>query len=403
MASSVLWRLLIVGAVALTESASDIYAPAQSILQKYFCCSCSMVSLTMSANLSGMAIASLLFGALCDYIGRKHSLLGALSIFALASWGAMFSGSIEELIFWRFLQGLGGGGAPVCAYTLISDAFEGRERARELSLLSMFTAVVPAIAPIFGSLLLMHFSWRAIFLMLAILSLIWLAMVYFLFEETFSRARCSPLVFLKSVWRVYRELALVKGFRRLLFVLSIVMGLLWVEIAHFPFVLIDSLGIHPSLFSIMLSVTVCTYILVCRINQHLVMHRPLTQLVCLGMLCFLISWILLAATLFLVETAPLSPQQVAWIIICVKLPGVAGFSFLLSNLNALLLAFRPGDFGVLSSVITFSHMIFGSFLIYFMGSVYNQTFYPLLFLQGGALALILLLTKKEIRENFSVI
>lgn len=395
----VLWRLLIVGAVALTESASDIYAPAQSSLQRYFCCSCSMVSLTMSANLVGMAIASLLFGAMCDYTGRKRSLIAALSLFGFASWAAMFASSIEELIVWRFLQGMGGGGAPVCAYSLISDAFKGKERARELSLLSMFTAVVPAIAPIFGSLLLLYFSWRAIFLMLAVISVIWVGMLHFFFEEKYQAAGSSPVVFLRSIGRVYRELISVTTFRKQLLVLSIVMGLLWVEIAHFPFVLMDSLEINPALFSVMLSVSVCTYILFCRVNQHLVMRYRLSLLITLGVVCFFLSWVLLALSLQVTHYHPLPSYLMAWLIIVVKLPAVAGFSFLLSNLSALLLSYRPGDFGVLSSMITFSHMILGSILIYLMGLVYNHTFYPLFVLQGSSLVLILLLLFNEIKQS----
>lgn len=383
MHKSVAWRGLVIGAVAVTESAADIYAPAQSALQKFFCCSCTLIALTMSINLLGMAIASLIFGGLSDYIGRKKALLGALVLFAVASLGAVFATSIGSLIFWRFLQGVGGGGAPVCAYSVISDLYKGKERAKELSLMGMFTALVPAIAPIFGSVLLYVLSWRAIFMMLFVFALICAVGVYLYLEESHVVQEKVPVKeMIVRLLKVYRETFASGIFCKLLLAIGIVMGMLWVEIAHLPFALMDSLGVSPALFSVMLSINVGTYILFARVNQKLVMRTPLWELVLLGFGCSLVSWLLIGGVFVCVAIWPQDSQIFAWALQMAKLPGSAGFAFLLPNLSALLFATRPKDFGAVSALMSFAHMILGSVLVYVMGYFYNQTFYPMFILQA---------------------
>jgi DHA1 family bicyclomycin/chloramphenicol resistance-like MFS transporter len=84
-------------------------------------------ALTLSLFLAGFAVAPVAGGPLSDRFGRRPVLLGGCLIFAIAAIGSTFASTIELLLFFRLLQGIGAGGAAVLSMALIRDLFEGNE------------------------------------------------------------------------------------------------------------------------------------------------------------------------------------------------------------------------------------------------------------------------------------
>ncbi|MDB5368543.1 MAG: major facilitator superfamily 1 [Roseomonas sp.] len=75
----------------------------------------------LSAALFGLAAGALLSGPLADRLGRKTVLVAAVLVFGLASLTSAFSGSLDQLVVWRFVTGLGLGAAMPNAVTLTSE------------------------------------------------------------------------------------------------------------------------------------------------------------------------------------------------------------------------------------------------------------------------------------------
>ncbi len=73
------------------------------------------------AGLFGLMAGALIFGPLSDKLGRKPILIGSVVMFGCASLFAAFSPDLQTLIIWRFLTGLGLGGALPNAITLTSE------------------------------------------------------------------------------------------------------------------------------------------------------------------------------------------------------------------------------------------------------------------------------------------
>src|SRR5260370_8170069 len=99
-----------------------------------------------------------IYGKLADLYGRKPIFLFGTAIFLL---GSIFSGaaqSMEELIIFRAIQGLGAGAVLPIVLTIIGDIFELQERARVQGLFSAVWGLSSIIRPAAGRLIVVHFS-----------------------------------------------------------------------------------------------------------------------------------------------------------------------------------------------------------------------------------------------------
>ena len=106
-----------------------------------------------------------LAGKLSDIFGRKPFFLAGITILMLSSLGASTSGSIEQLIVWRAIQGFGSGMMMGNAFAIIGDMFPPAERGKYQGLFSASFGIASIMGPLVGGLLTDAISWRAIFYM----------------------------------------------------------------------------------------------------------------------------------------------------------------------------------------------------------------------------------------------
>jgi len=83
----------------------------------------------LSAALFGLAAGALSSGPLADRFGRKAVLTASVLLFGLACLASSFSGTLNQLVVWRFITGLGLGAAMPNAVTLMSEYCPGARRA----------------------------------------------------------------------------------------------------------------------------------------------------------------------------------------------------------------------------------------------------------------------------------
>jgi len=98
-----------------------------------------------------------------DRLGPRQVLLGSIAIFTVASALCGLAGSLEELVAFRVLQGIGGGLMTPVGMTMLFRAFPQAERVRASSILVIPTALAPAVGPIIGGLFVTDVSWRWVF------------------------------------------------------------------------------------------------------------------------------------------------------------------------------------------------------------------------------------------------
>jgi EmrB/QacA subfamily drug resistance transporter len=103
-------------------------------------------------------------GWIGDRFGTKKTFLFALTVFTSASILCGLAQSLEQLIGFRLLQGVGGGMLTPVGTAMLYRAFPPEERARASAVLIVPTVIAPALGPLLGGFIVTHFSWRWIFL-----------------------------------------------------------------------------------------------------------------------------------------------------------------------------------------------------------------------------------------------
>jgi EmrB/QacA subfamily drug resistance transporter len=121
------------------------------------------ISWVVTAYLLAQTVVTPLYGKLGDLYGRKIVLQAALIIFLLGSALCGLSKSLDELIAFRALQGLGGGGLMVSAQAAIGDVVPPRERGRYTGLFGAVFGLASVAGPLLGGFLTSDLSWRWIF------------------------------------------------------------------------------------------------------------------------------------------------------------------------------------------------------------------------------------------------
>lgn len=113
-----------------------------------------------------LVISSLLltYGRLGDMIGHKPVYVGGFAGFTVGAFLCGVAPSIEALIAFRVLQGLGAGMMFAIGPAIVTSSFPPQERGKALGLLGMVVAVALATGPALGGFLVGLFGWRAVFL-----------------------------------------------------------------------------------------------------------------------------------------------------------------------------------------------------------------------------------------------
>jgi EmrB/QacA subfamily drug resistance transporter len=104
-----------------------------------------------------------IYARLADIYGRKPVILFGLGVFVVGSALCGFSQSMEQLILFRALQGLGAGAVQPISFTIAGDIFEPRQRARIQGLFSAVWGVAAIFGPAVGGLMTSTVGWRWVF------------------------------------------------------------------------------------------------------------------------------------------------------------------------------------------------------------------------------------------------
>lgn len=146
--------------------ATDMYLPAFEVIREDFDTSQSLIGLTLSIFLLGMALGQLIYGPLSDRIGRIKVLMGGMTLFSIASVFCAFAPNVELMLVARFAQALGACSATVIWQAVVVDRYEGKVSERVFATIMPLVALSPALAPLAGAMLEHQFGWRSIFVAL---------------------------------------------------------------------------------------------------------------------------------------------------------------------------------------------------------------------------------------------
>ncbi len=123
----------------------------------------SHLSWVVTAYLLTSTVSTPLWGKLGDQYGRKVFFQASIAVFLAGSVLSGLSHSMLELIAFRAVQGLGGGGLMVGAQTIVGDVVSPRDRGRYMGLFMAMFGITTVVGPLVGGLFVDYLSWRWIF------------------------------------------------------------------------------------------------------------------------------------------------------------------------------------------------------------------------------------------------
>jgi EmrB/QacA subfamily drug resistance transporter len=160
------WQTLFVLALSLVIIGLDntILNVALPTLQAEFDASASGLQWMVDSYLLVFAGLLLVFGTLGDRFGRKLALQAGVTIFGLASLGALIADSTGQVIAVRALMGVGAALIMPATLSIIANVFPPDERGKAIGIWAALAAIGIGLGPLAGGLLLEWFDWSSVFL-----------------------------------------------------------------------------------------------------------------------------------------------------------------------------------------------------------------------------------------------
>lgn len=246
--NSKLYILIFTGIVsAFGPFVTDFYLPALPALSEYFDTTASLVQLSLTFSMIGLAVGQLIIGPLSDKYGRKSPLMVSLVVFCISTLGCLYSPGIYAFLFFRLLQGFSGAGGVVISRSIALDLYGGKELTRFFSILSCVQGLAPVCAPVLGGILLEVMDWKGIFWVLLAIGMALIASLHFFKESLDAEIRQKGSIF--STFKHYLPVLRNRQFMRYVLVQAFAMGVMFTYIAASPFIFQNHFSTSPLFYS----------------------------------------------------------------------------------------------------------------------------------------------------------
>lgn len=375
--------ILILGSLAALGPLSiDMYLPAFPDMSRSFDASASLIQLSLTACMLGMAFGQLIVGPLSDVRGRKRPLMLALLAYLLASLACAMAPTIEVLIALRFIQGAAGASGIVISRAIVRDLFEGPELTRFFAALSLVNGTAPILAPVIGGQLLRFGDWHFVFYLLAILSTLMLLAVTLRLPETLPlerRVEGNLTTTLKTFGRLLTDRIFI-GYA---FAQAFVMGAMFAYISGSPFVLQNIYGASPQQFSFLFGLNGVGIILAAQVAGRLAGRVDSERLMRISLTVVASASILLFLALTLTDQLIFVMIPLFFVVSSVGLISTLGFTLAMQNYGS--------TAGSASALLGLLPMLVGSLVSPLVGIMGEQSAVPmgLIIMTLDCLALVL--------------
>jgi DHA2 family multidrug resistance protein len=146
------------------------------------------VTWVLTSYLVSNAIIIPITGWLSNRFGRKRYLLFSLTLFTAASVLSGSATTLEMLVLYRFLQGLGGGGLQPLSQAILMETFPREERGMAMALFGMGVVMAPTVGPVVGGWITDQISWRWVFFVnLPVGCLAFLMILFLIYDPPYIR------------------------------------------------------------------------------------------------------------------------------------------------------------------------------------------------------------------------
>ena len=251
-------RLVLLGGIAALGSlAIQIIVPVLPALVAGLGSSRADGQLVITVYLIALAGGQLVWAPVADHYGRRPILLGGLGVFLAGTLCCALSVNLATMLAGRVIQAIGASSSLVTARAMATDRAATGAAAAPLAVLTSVTLISPAAAPAVGGLVGGLGGWRALFWLLAVLTVAGLVLAMRLLAETRSGDRV-PL-HLTALGQRYRGVLTTRGFLPLALANALISSGFYLFLAVSPFVL-DGAGATAAQAGLFYSTVACALI-----------------------------------------------------------------------------------------------------------------------------------------------
>ena len=361
--------LLLTTIVALPKFMYYLYVPALPEISHYFNVDKSLATSSLTFAMVGVGVSILFYGPLSDSFGRKKVMLSGIVILIVGVIMTVFSCTSFQFLLSRFIQGLGGGSIAVLLKLMIKDHFDTEDLGWAASTFAMFVALLPAIAPFLGGIILIAFPWWVVFVFLLAYAVFIFILIILRVEETLDKEK---RVAFKPVFLLKSYLLLFKYFDYLIVVLAMVLSFscLGIYLTGSSFLFQTDYGYTSTEFGTIIVIPTLCFALGCFVASKLSKRAKKYYPIIKG------SFVILITGVILLILHPLHLETALSTIIMISVLGFAvGFTY--SNCFAGMLRRIPAE--VKGAGVAFANaiqLVFSGIIIYLFSLFHFTTTIP---------------------------
>lgn len=306
--------------LSLSVFAMDVSLPVFALIAADLGATPAQAQLIVSLFLIGYALGQIPVGLMADRYGRLPVLYTGLVVFFAATLFNALASDFNQLLIGRFFQGLSTACGAVIGRAIVRDIADGKRLSQLMAVMVSFLSVMSFMAPLIGSFLMLHWSWRSTFWATAALSVAILALIYRNLDETHTplqnghsaaqQLKVSLSIFISTpqcVWGTFLVAIPFSGYM--------------IVVSSTSTILDNIYSIEPTWIGLMFGLAVLSYLAGTTLTRVLVNRIGIWKLFRLGAGMFLLA----AVLLIMISLLDVVPLLLLWGVVAVYLFAVGIF------------------------------------------------------------------------------
>lgn len=283
---------------------TDIYTPSFPQMMDHFGTNEDSIQLLLSMNFLGLCLSCLFFGPASDAYGRKPILNSGLAIFMLSSIGCAVTNSLEWMIAFRFVQGVGCGAIVGAGLTLFFDIYPAEKSSRLVSICNGTIGGMMALAPMLGNWIALNMGWRTNFYLIAALAVVSFICIWAFIKETLpveKRTKLDP----RSIVKNYFSILTNFPFMAHTLIWCLAFSMVIVFIANLSLIFIDYLKVPKEIFGYYQAAIMGTFFVGSMGGAYTIKRLGMLPTKIIGSLAYIAGILMLAILTFADVDSPL--------------------------------------------------------------------------------------------------
>ncbi|WP_086314510.1 hypothetical protein A5821_002085 [Enterococcus sp. 7F3_DIV0205] len=376
--------VLLIVLVGFPQISETIFTPSLPDIARDFQAPMATVQLTLSIYFLAFALGVFFWGWLSDFIGRRKAMLYGLLFYGIGSFLCLRSSTIELLLFARFVQAFGASTGSVVTQTILRESYSGNQRHALFAQISAALAFTPAIGPLIGGIVDQYWGFRAVFLVLVLMSVLIFCYAFLRLPETFEVSKRVPIKLIPIIKRLLTSpKVLTYGF-----LIGAINGVLFSYYAEAPFIFIEQFHLSTAMYGFLGIGVAGASILGALLSKRLLPIYQPEKIILIGIRSMLFG----AFFLLVASAATVLPEMIQlWLMLMGIFILLTGTGTALPNCLSLALTDFQDVIGTAGAVFSLGYYLLVSLFTFGMSKLHNGSLLmmPLYFLVIGCLMLFL--------------